>query len=86
MAQNDNSKVTIAHLLTTLALLLSGVTFINDLTTEVAKQRVEVDNIAHRMDREIDIATSGRGQLSHAIEKLDGKLDKILDTLTRDRN
>ncbi len=86
MAQNDSSKITIAHLLTTLALLLSGVTFINDLTTEVAKQRVEVDNISHRLDRETDIAASGRNRLAHVIEKLDVKLDKILDTLTRDRN
>jgi len=74
MAQNENSKITIAHLLTTLALILSGVTFINDLTTEVAKQRVEVDNMENRLDRETAIASTGRNRLSHVIEKLDIKL------------
>jgi hypothetical protein len=53
------------------------------LTTEVAKQRVEVDNISHRLDRETDIAATGRNRLAHVIEKLDGKLDKILERVSR---
>jgi hypothetical protein len=83
MPNSGNQRVTIAHLLTTLALIISGVSFINDLTTEVAKQRVEIDNIDFRISREIIIASNGRNQLSHDIEKLDGKLDKILERVSR---
>lgn len=83
MPNSGNQRVTIAHLLTTLALIISGVSFINDLTTEVAKQRVEIDGINTRLDREIIIATGGRTALERSIDKLDAKLDKILERVSR---
>lgn len=81
----ENNRITIAHVLTTLALIISGITFLNDLTTEVAKQRVEIDHIDMRLSREIVIATDGRDQLAHRFDKLDVKIDKILEALTRQR-
>jgi len=78
MDKTTESKINFTHLLTTVALLVGGFSFIFELRESLAVQKLEVGQLESRLNRAETRNQEDFSQIMDSIGRLEQKLDMIL--------
>jgi len=68
----------IGHIITTVALVFGGFTFIYDLRESVAIQSFQLENVENRLERVIQRTDDQFGEIMDHLVRLEEKLDAIV--------
>jgi len=68
----------IGHIITTVALVFGGFTFIYDLRESVAIQSFQLENVENRLERVIQRTDDQFGEIMDHLVRLEEKLDSIV--------
>ena len=68
----------IGHIITTVALVLGGFTFIYDLRESVAIQSFQLENVENRLERVVQRTDDQFGEIMDHLIRLEEKLDAII--------
>ena len=68
----------IGHIITTVALVLGGFTFIYDLRESVAIQAFQLENVENRLERIVTRTDDQFGEIMDHLIRLEEKLDAII--------
>jgi len=74
-----SKSISIGHLMTTLAVVLSGVLYVGDIDTQVQTQAVEIKAIRDAQSHERKITESMFSRLREDMKSIGEKLDKLID-------
>ena len=68
----------IGHIITTVALVFGGFTFIYDLRESVAIQSFQLENVENRLERVVQRTDDQFGEIMDHLVRLEEKLDSIV--------
>ena len=68
----------IGHIITTVALVFGGFTFIYDLRESVAIQTFQLENVENRLERVVQRTDDQFGEIMDHLVRLEEKLDSIV--------
>ena len=68
----------IGHIITTVALVLGGFTFIYDLRESVAIQSFQLENVENRLERVVQRTDDQFGEIMDHLVRLEEKLDAMV--------
>ena len=73
-----NKSLYIGHIITTVALVLGGFTFIYDLRESVAIQAFQLENVENRLERIVTRTDDQFGEIMDHLIRLEEKLDAMV--------
>jgi hypothetical protein len=73
-----NKSLSIGHIITTVALVVGGFTFIYDLRESVAIQAFQLENVENRLERVIARTDDQFGEIMRHLIRLEEKLDAMV--------
>ena len=73
-----NKSLSIGHLITTVALVVGGFTFIYDLRESVAIQAFQLENVENRLERIVARTDDQFGEIMDHLIRLEEKLDAMV--------
>ena len=73
-----NKSLSIGHIITTVALVVGGFTFIYDLRESVAIQAFQLETVEDRLERVIQRTDDQFGEIMDHLIRLEEKLDGIV--------
>ena len=73
-----NRSLSIGHIITTVALVVGGFTFIYDLRESVAIQTFQLENVENRLERVVQRTDDQFGEIMDHLVRLEEKLDSIV--------
>ena len=73
-----NKSLYIGHIITTVALVLGGFTFIYDLRESVAIQAFQLNNVEQRLERVVARTDDQFGEIMDHLIRLEEKLDAMV--------
>ena len=73
-----NKSLYIGHIITTVALVLGGFTFIYDLRESVAIQSFQLENVENRLERVVARTDDQFGEIMDHLIRLEEKLDAMV--------
>jgi len=73
-----NKSLYIGHIITTVALVFGGFTFIYDLRENVAIQAFQLENVENRLERVVARTDDQFGEIMDHLIRLEEKLDGIV--------
>ena len=71
-------SLSIGHIITTVALVVGGFTFIYDLRESVAIQSFQLENVENRLERVVQRTDDQFGEIMDHLVRLEEKLDSIV--------
>ena len=71
-------SLSVGHIITTVALVVGGFTFIYDLRESVAIQTFQLDNVEKRLERVVARTDDQFGEIMDHLIRLEEKLDEIV--------
>ena len=78
-----NKSLSVGHIITTIALVVGGFTFIYDLRESVAIQSFQLENVEGRLERVVARTDDQFGEIMSHLIRLEEKLDEIVFTNPR---
>ena len=78
-----NKSLSVGHIITTIALVVGGFTFIYDLRESVAIQSFQLDTVEKRLGRVVARTDDQFGEIMDHLVRLEEKLDAIVFPNTR---
>ena len=72
-----NRSLSIGHIITTVALIVGGFTFIYDMRESVAIQAFQVENVEDRLERVVARTDDQFEDIIASLRRLEEKLDEI---------
>ena len=72
-------SISLSHMLTTVALVISGVVYVGDIDTKVEKQGVQIESLQREVEKQRDDTKQMFGQLRDDMKGIDTKLDRLID-------
>ena len=72
-------SISLSHMLTTVALVISGVVYVGDIDTKVEKQGIQIESLQKEVERQRDDTKQMFGQLRDDMKGIDQKLDKLIE-------
>ena len=73
-----NKSLSVGHIITTIALVVGGFTFIYDLRESVAIQSFQLENVENRLERIVERTDDQFGEIMDHLIRLEEKLDAIV--------
>ena len=73
-----NKSLSVGHIITTIALVVGGFTFIYDLRESVAIQSFQLENVEERLERVISRTDDQFGEIMDHLIRLEEKLDEMV--------
>jgi hypothetical protein len=73
-----NKSLSIGHIITTVALIVGGFTFIYDLRESVAIQAFQLENVEDRLERVVARTDDQFEDIIASLRRLEEKLDAII--------
>ena len=73
-----NKSLSIGHIITTVALVIGGFTFIYDLRESVAIQAFQLESVENRLERIVQRTDDQFGEIMDHLVRLEEKLDSIV--------
>ena len=73
-----NKSLSIGHIITTVALVVGGFTFIYDLRESVAIQAFQLENVENRLERIVTRTDDQFGEIMDHLIRLEEKLDAMV--------
>tara|TARA_Y100001951_G_scaffold49569_1_gene39111 strand:+ start:131 stop:403 length:273 start_codon:yes stop_codon:yes gene_type:complete len=73
-----NKSLSVGHIITTIALVVGGFTFIYDLRESVAIQAFQLENVEDRLERIVERTDDQFGEIMDHLIRLEEKLDAII--------
>ena len=73
-----NKSLSVGHIITTIALVVGGFTFIYDLRESVAIQAFQLENVEKRLERVVARTADQFGEIMLHLIRLEEKLDEIV--------
>ena len=73
-----NRSLSIGHIITTIGLVIGGVTFIYDLKNEVQIQQFKLEAVTARLDRVVQRTDDQFGEIMDHLIRLEEKLDTMI--------
>jgi hypothetical protein len=73
-----NRSLSIGHIITTVALVVGGFTFIYDLRESVAIQSFQLENVENRLERIVARTDDQFGEIMDHLIRLEEKLDAMV--------
>ena len=73
-----NKSLSVGHIITTIALVVGGFTFIYDLRESVAIQAFQLENVEKRLERVVARTDDQFGEIMLHLIRLEEKLDEIV--------
>jgi len=74
-----NKSITVGHIITTIALVVGGFTFIYDLREQVALSEYKMVEVERRMER-MEVRNKDQfGEIMEHLFRLENKLDKLFE-------
>ena len=73
-----NKSLSIGHIITTVALVVGGFTFIYDLRESVAIQAFQLENVEDRLERVVARTDDQFEDIISSLRRLEEKLDAII--------
>ena len=74
-----SKSISIGHLMTTLAVVLSGFVYISDIDTQVQKQGVQIQAMRDSQSAERQVTESMFNRLREDMKSINTKLDKLIE-------
>ena len=78
-----NKSLSVGHIITTIALVVGGFTFIYDLRESVAIQSFQLETVEDRLERVVARTDDQFGEIMSHLIRLEEKLDEIVFTNPR---
>ena len=72
-------SISLSHMLTTVALVVSGVIYVGDIDTKVEKQGVQIESMQREISQQRDDTKEMFDTLRDDMKGIDRKLDKLID-------
>ena len=73
-----NKSLSVGHIITTIALVVGGFTFIYDLRESVAIQAFQLENVEKRLERVVARTDDQFGEIMLHLIRLEEKFDEIV--------
>ena len=73
-----NKSLSVGHIITTIALVVGGFTFIYDLRESVAIQDFQLDSVEKRLERVVARTDDQFGEIMDHLVRLEEKLDAMV--------
>jgi hypothetical protein len=73
-----NKSLSVGHIITTIALVVGGFTFIYDLRESVAIQSFQLENVENRLERVVARTDDQFGEIMDHLIRLEEKLDAMV--------
>ena len=73
-----NKSLSVGHIITTIALVVGGFTFIYDLRESVAIQTFQLENVEKRLERVVARTDDQFGEIMDHLVRLEEKLDAMV--------
>ena len=73
-----NKSLSVGHIITTIALVVGGFTFIYDLRESVAIQSFQLENVEDRLERVVARTDDQFGEIMRHLIRLEEKLDAMV--------
>ena len=73
-----NKSLSVGHIITTIALVVGGFTFIYDLRESVAIQSFQLENVEKRLERVVARTDDQFGEIMSHLIRLEEKLDAMV--------
>ena len=73
-----NKSISVGHIITTIALVVGGFTFIYDLRESVAIQTFQLDSVEKRLERVVARTDDQFGEIMDHLVRLEEKLDAMV--------
>ena len=73
-----NKSLSVGHIITTIALVVGGFTFIYDLRESVAIQAFQLENVEKRLERVVARTDDQFGEIMSHLIRLEEKLDAMV--------
>ena len=73
-----NKSLSVGHIITTIALVVGGFTFIYDLRESVAIQTFQLDSVEKRLERVVARTDDQFGEIMDHLVRLEEKLDAMV--------
>ena len=72
-------SISLSHMLTTVALVISGVIYVGDIDTKVEKQGVQIESMQREISQQRDDTKEMFDTLRDDMKGIDKKLDRLID-------
>ena len=72
-------SISLSHMLTTVALVVSGVIYVGDIDTKVEKQGVQIESMQREISQQRDDTKEMFDTLRDDMKGIDKKLDRLID-------
>ena len=74
----QNKSLSVGHIITTIALVVGGFTFIYDLRESVAIQSFQLQSVENRLERVVQRTDDQFGEIMDHLVRLEEKLDAMV--------